>query len=477
MRGLAVVTALLVSGVLLVPSGLAQDTIDNPEVSTPTTLYFHIFDTFNKFVINTQPMDSEFFEVGGANFFTLRDTPVNQAYPILTNQNPSADPVDWDFNTIYGISTAGPVEYDFDENGQPRFHPEPGIAKQVEIDGTVTPVVTLYATLRDVIGGPDFANGMVDYTYRITVREGDDPGRETETLDTGKLIMSGKQTFHVFDTRNCDETWLESGECAQVGAQVNTGLSEQGTGPDGNPIVVPDEDGILEFKIPLTIAQEFIPKKEAFNVRIDGYQGTGTGQFEEDQFSEGYLRYHADPDHLPRLDFNVKNPIYIEFVHPQVAAGTLLIHTGVNSPWGTYDVNLTSIDVELTGPRDVPETSLRRIVTANTHVHGLHDQAAEITYLWKFRDENAPEGDYEIQFSVSNNGQVDADGNVVPESRRTATATAGFVIKGEEAYGIDTEQNVVPSSGVDGEKDTPALGVVPALALLAAALILRRRTA
>ncbi len=448
----------LVAATMFAPHAVGQSTIHNPDESTPTTLYFHIFDTFNKFVINTQPMDAEFFETGGTSFPTLTGTPVNK------------DLGEFDLNTVYGISTAGPVEYEFTENGRPRFHPEPGIAADVFIDESVVPTVTLYATVRDVFGNTDAApNAMVDYTFRIHVREGDDPGRDTETLETGRLLMQGQRTFHVVNAQACDV--VNGGNCR---TDAHGAIEGQADPVTETPFLHPDADGIVEFQIPLEIHHGMIPKADAFNVRIDGYQGTSTGAFEEDQFSKGYLRYFSDPDHLPRLDFNIRNPIFIEFVHPQVAAGSLLIHAGVNSPFGTYDVDTDRIDVSIEGPINVNAADLTPIIAANTHVHGLHDQAAEITYLYKFRQENAPEGEYTIRFSVANKGVPDADGTIRPETVRTATATAGFVLTEQQAFGLDTFGNEVLGSAQE-QVEAPTTGIV-ATGVMALAIAFARRS-
>jgi hypothetical protein len=74
---------------LLVLPAAAAD-VKNPRQSTPTTLYFHLFDTLNAFPVNTQAPDVEFFVVGGSNFPTV----ASQGY---------------DFNTVYGFATPGPV--------------------------------------------------------------------------------------------------------------------------------------------------------------------------------------------------------------------------------------------------------------------------------------------------------------------------------------------------------------------------------
>jgi MYXO-CTERM domain-containing protein len=198
-------------------------------------------------------------------------------------------------------------------------------------------------------------------------------------------------------------------------------------------------------------------------VRIDWYQRDPAGVIiQEDQFAEGYMRLFASPEKQPRLEFNVMNPVYISFIHPQVAAGTLLIHTGVNSPWGTYDVDPANITMTVQGPAQ-PQT-LQQVVAQNQHVHGLHHLDAEITYLWKFRDENAPNGDYTITMQVPN-----LAGNAI------ATGTAGFKIEGKRAFGIADTGEEVPNTAADESSDSPAVGFLAVLALAGAAIAIRRR--
>jgi hypothetical protein len=416
---------------LLVPTAAAQ--LDNPTDSTPTTLYFHIFDTLNKFVINTQPMNAQYFEVGGSNFPTLTGTPVNTAYG-----------VQWDLNTIYGTSTAGPVEYNVNENGKPRFHPERGIAADVIIDENVQPVVKLYVEVRDFVGLTFAPNVLPAYTFEVNMREGDDPGKDA-VYDGGAIIMSGKETYHL-----CGEGFMPGfgNVCSQASLDY--------------PMLVPDESGNIEVLIPLDIAQAKIPKVEAFNIRLDWYQLSEYGATEEDQFASGYMRFNATSDYQPRLEMNIMNPVYVEFLHPQVAAGTLLIHSGVNSPWGTYDVDAANMTVTIDGPSQPQD--LKRVVSQNSHVHGLHDQAAEITYLWKFREEGAENGAYSISISVP---------NVAGTS--SASAVGGFTLEGARAFGVDTEGKEVESSGEENSKESPPAGVFVSLLALAFVAINRRK--
>lgn len=438
---------LLVASLFLVSAPGGQAQIQNPNVSTPTTLYFHIFDTFNKFPINTQMPDVEFFEVGGTSFPTI----ASQGY---------------DFNTIYGYSTAGPVEYDFIENGRPRFHPERGIASDVSIDASVQPTLYFYIDVRDFfstssLGGPiceppapcvdgsaweGAPNALPSFTVRATMREGDDIGAD---LDSGAIIMSGEMTAHIVDGQT---------------VAANDAFAGQ-TGPDGHPVYVPDESGFVEFAIPLQVGQNIIRASEAFNLRIDWFQNPG-GLAEDDEYAEGYMRLGFDADHLPRLEMNINNPVYISFIHPQVAAGQLLIHTGVNSPWGTYDVDAKNISLTVSGP-SAPQT-LQQVVAQNQHVHGLHHLDAEITYLWPFRSEEAANGEYTIRMEVPNQAGTS-----------TAKGQATFIIEGKKTITLDDQgEEIEEVKTDDGNQDSPGAGlllIAPMLAALAA--VIRRRRA
>ncbi len=441
--------ALGLASLLVLAPANAQESIDNPNESTPTTLYFHIFDTFHKFVINTQPMDVEFFELGGTNFPTLTGTPVND----LTGN-------EFDLNTIYGYSTAGPVEYDFIENGRPRFHPERGIASEIAIDPNVDPVAYVYLDVRDVIGTDEGPNYLANFHVRFLMQEGDDPGRSAD-LDAGRDIMEGEVVFDLADGTTDPGGYIlaDSPTPPIPGNDAFTAMG--GTNPiTGNPIYIPDENGIVEVAIPVTILQNYIPKAEAYNIRIDWFQ-TMDGMFDDDQFAEGFFRLAASPEQMPRLEFAITNPVYLSFIHPQVAANTLLIHAGANSPWGTYDLDLNSIELTIEGPTEPKE--LRQVLSSNEHVHGLHDQDAQLTYLWDFREEDAPDGEYTIHMSVSNDAGT-----------ATASGQAKFVIEGDTATGFDADGNVVEPTFND-EVEASAAGLVPGLALLAGAFVALRR--
>ncbi|HUR24838.1 MAG TPA: hypothetical protein VM327_02355 [Candidatus Thermoplasmatota archaeon] len=430
----------------------AQAQAGNPAKSTPTTLYFHIFDTFNLFPINTQAPDVAFFKVGGNNF------------PTIASQG-------FDFNTIRGFATSGPVEYNFIENGQPRFHPERGIAKDVLIDRAVQPVVHLYLNVRDVVGKHGSPNVLPRFTFVFTMREGNVAG-DTKALDASPLIMEGTMTAHVVDGSVCPQDVsvtqlvpspvpLPDPRVPACGVSANGSLPNGTVAPDGFPVLVADGNGTVDFRFPLKLEQDRIPKADAYNVRVDWFQNP-TGQADQDrQFSEGFLRLVSDATHHPRLEMAVLDPVYIEYIHPEVAAGILLIHTCVNSPWGTYDVDVARMTVTVDGPTK-PGT-MPVVTSQNAHNHGLHDKCAEVTYLWRFREEGAKDGDYAIHLGVPN-----LAGSAL------ASSDAGFTIEGKKAFGVDQDHNTVAPSGETSGKKSPAAGIGVAVALLGVALLRRR---
>ncbi|MFO1535700.1 MAG: hypothetical protein ABR586_08555 [Thermoplasmatota archaeon] len=430
-------------------AGPAQAQVKNPNASTPTTLYFHIFDTFNLFPINTQAPNVDFFKFGGTNF------------PSVASQG-------FAFNSIRGYATSGPVEYDFIENGQPRFHPERGIARDVLLDKAVQPVAHLFLNVRDFLGTTIVPNALPSFTFAVTMREGNSVGGGAE-LDATPVIMEGRMSAHVVNLGVClSQLNLSPGSPAPdpivvpaCDSSANGAIPPGTTAPDNLPILTADANGTVEFPVELDIKADKIPKADAYNIRIDWFQNP-TGSADQDrQYSEGFLRLVSDAQHHPRLEMAVLNPVYIEYIHPEVAAGILLIHTCLNSPWGTYDLDVRNVTVSVNGP--TKPVSLPVVTSQNAHNHGLHDKCAEVTYLWRFREEGAQDGTYAIHLSVPNlSGLAKAAGD------------ASFTVEGKKAFGVDQDHKVVAPLDDPAAKKSPAAGLAAGAVLLGVALLRRR---
>ncbi len=409
--------------------------------STPTTLYFHLFDTFTAFPINTQPPKVSFFEVGGTSF------------PTIASQG-------FQFNTVRGFATPGPVEYDFIESGRPRFHFEHGIAAPVQLDRAAGATAYLYLDVRDLTGLGNAPNALPSFTFHVAMREGNDLGNDA-LLDGGALILENSMTAHVVDATACVPDPTTDNLDPLVCQSLNDVLRGQAS-PDGTPILVPDADGVVEFALPLDIASATIPKS-AYNVRVDWWQNP-TGDAQQDgQLAEGFVRLVSDATHHPRIQLSVLNPVYIEYIHPEVAAGILLIHTAVNSPFGTYDVDVRNMTVSVTGPST--PAKLQQVVSQGAHVHNLHDKPAEVTWLWRYREEGAKLGDYKVELKV-------------PNLAGTATIvdSAGFTVQADKAFGVDQNGNVVTNTNAPTDsKSSPAAGILVVAVLAGCALLARRK--
>ena len=446
MRGkhAAALTAVAAMLLFVVPTAQAQANCEHPlacpNVSTPTSLYFHIFDIFNNFPINTQVPHPGFFQVGGTNFPSLVEPNTGQNY---------------DFNTMYGYSTSGPVEYNFIENGQPRFHPERGIANDIRIDDqaatpcgdvVVPACVHIYVSLRDATGGTS-TNFMPKYTFKVEMRELNVLG-DTAALDAAPMIMHGELAYH-----------LASKDFASLNDTVPPG--------DTVHIRTPNADGVIEYAIPMTIEGTKITKSDGYHMHIHWFQDPSPDASHQDQAAEGYMRLVMDEKYHPRLDLSIKNPVYIDFIHPEVAAGILLIHSAENSPWGTYDIDVQNITVDVKdADGNHVDAGLQQVTSQNSHVHNLHNKSAEVTYLWRFRDENAKDGTYTITLKVQNVAHT-----------ATATDTAQFVLEGKKAYGIaQNGETVTPAPDPAGEgKSSPGAGLLVLGTAFGLALAMRRR--
>src|SRR5688572_18584971 len=145
--------AVALAAALLVPAVSAQAPevgIRNPTTPTPTTLYFHI-NGFQDFAINTQKPEDKYSETSGVGLITNSLTCI---------PNPPAGGAPFTENhKYYGYSSPSYVEYNFEENGRPRVHPERGISYDAVIDQG-TPFF-LYWYMTTQTGAPSL-NGPAD---------------------------------------------------------------------------------------------------------------------------------------------------------------------------------------------------------------------------------------------------------------------------------------------------------------------------
>ena len=304
-------------------------------------------------------------------------------------------------------------------------------------------------------------NLLPKFTVRVMMRDGNVIGPDSN-LDSKTPIMHGIET-----------AYLASGPQPPPQNSVPDQTCHNPGQADNQCPVLWAPDGIIEYKIPLTFenpSSPLITKLDAYNVRIDWFQDPTADNSRPDQVAEGYMRLVSDKTHHPRLTMAITNPVYMKYIHPEVAAGILLIHTAENSPWGTYDIDVANMTVSVTGPST--PSDLPVVVSQNSHVHNLHDKDAEVTYLWRFRADDATkeggaakEGDYAIHVTVQNLNHT-----------ATAMGDATFHVDPRSAYGVSDQGTIVTNTITETQgKSSPGASLLVVGVLLLGAVMLRRR--
>jgi uncharacterized protein (TIGR03382 family) len=412
----------------------AQVGIENPDLSTPTTLYFHL-DAQQDFPINTQPPDDRYAKDDSRGLLA----PTTSCIPDPSGQ---IGLVTQSFHTLYGFSTPGYVEYDFQEEGGPRIHPERGLAYDIEIDPGAD--ANLYWYLRTRFAGGDSrlpADAVDDLpvvvpevSVRATIRTGDDVSIGGAAYNAGSLIAQGTSAPML-------------------------------VAPDAsNPHYIPD-DGmhLYEFVVPLAIGAGSIPADEAFNIRVDVFMNIPGCETDPDEsLMLSQVDTHTSPEYRPRLDWSIMNPVAIEYIHPQFIGDQLLIHTAMSSPWGNYDVDETpgGIEVIVAGPSEARSLA-RTAFTQRHHEHGHHFEPVDVTYSWPYKLDGAQRGEYAIEVRARND-----------QGTGMAIGRALFEIGPNTA--VDSDGNPVVQAGGDEAQDSP-LPLLPLVGLVAAAWLARRR--
>lgn len=422
--------AILLIAIAMAPAAHAQG-IDNPDA--PTTLYFHL-SANQDFPINTQPPDDRYASDDSRGLLA----PTTSCVPDPTGQ---LGQLSKSFHTLYGFSTPGYVEYDFQEEGGPRIHPERGLASDVLLDPSSPAKVTWYLET-DFSGGDPRFSGLPtemlpavvpEVVVQATIRTGDDISIGAEAYNKGTLIAQGRSEPLLLAPTDSDHYLPQ-----------------------------PDGTAVYRFDVPLTIEQDTIPADESYNVRIDIMMDVpGCNEDPDAALMSSQVLSFTSPELRPRLEWSVRNPLSIEYIHPQFVGEQLLVHMSFQSPWGNYDVDEApgGIEVTIDGPSEARSLT-RATITQRFHEHGHHFEPVDVTYAWPYKADGAKRGEYTLTVTAWNDQRT-----------ASATGTAGFEIGPNVAY--DDAGNEVASEG-SVTKDSPAVGLILLMGLLAAVLVRRR---
>lgn len=461
-RLLLTVATTALAAMMVAPVASAQDIgIRNPEVSTPTTLYFHLID-FQDFPINTQHPDDRFTASDGIGLAT-------HSLNCLPNPNDVAGQGGAPFvdhQKYYGYSSPSYVEYDFEQDGKPRTHPERGISYDAVMDRSAPFNVYWYmstSTSAPSSGpvNPDVVPVLIpNVIVKATMRASDAISVDDKAYDLGPELAVG-QTIP-----------------ATIGGGQNIGPG--GTGPSPDVTYVGGAPGsgdyLYEFKVPMSISSDVIPRATGYNLRIDMYIDDPSGNCNEDKKLMMQPKIHTSAAFRPRMELAIMDPIRLEYLHPQFVGDDLVIHTSMNSAWGNYDVNEQDpdgISVTVTGPS--PASSLAKAaIVQRTHEHYHHQEAVDITYVWPYKADRAANGLYTVEVKFMNDQRnAEAVGIAQFEIGKGTVIGCGGVQEAAEQLNDDCARQV-QEDGV-AQKESPGVELLGIVGVLAAALFVARR--
>ncbi|MGH2652315.1 MAG: hypothetical protein ACRDHK_14020, partial [Actinomycetota bacterium] len=251
-------------------------------------------------------------------------------------------------------------------------------------------------------------------------------------------------------------------------AQGSTTLDLQST-PGGPPTEITVDMGTPKI--------DTIPKDVSYNLKVEWYQVRENNV----EFMSKDWALRTGTAYPNRMVWTITNPIRVNYIHPQfIGDRKLVIHAAFNSPFGNYDVDVDQANpqklneaLKVIGPSGAevkPKNLQGPIIVQKSWIHNHHFEPVLATWVWDYRDDGAPPGDYRVQLAVKN-----LQGSAV------AAKTGGFAVLegGKAGEAISSAgQTIGPQSADDdgdGGKGLPLSPVLLPVALGIAALGLVRR--
>lgn len=429
---------------LLLPVAAAQPGLDNPDEPTAATLWVHL-EHFQDAPINTQEPPSWYVSSNDLGIIQHSQGCV---------ENPVGGTVLTDTqHTRYGYVSPGPVEYDTEGL---RYYNDRGLGYDLVIEPDSTPVVhwslqTQWTTGAENALLAEAAPVVPNVSVRATLREGDQISVGQVEYNTGHLIATGTSepaTLHP----------LLLGDHPHVTHAAVDGAQ------------------IYDFTIPLDLESNVVVADEGLNLRIDVFMDNPfcNEPGADEYIMPDFVRDYSGPDHRPRIDLSVMNPLRIESMGAQIIGDDVLVHTSVASVWGRYDIMSWDNErapptAKVTGPGITDfELELVEEGEAYTHSHMATDYAGATPFAWLWSDavSQAQAGDHTVEVRIENDqGSAAARGVGIFD---VGEGTASF---------CKLENNVsmcTSAADIADNSNTPGAGLL-LLPLLLAAVALRRR--
>lgn len=475
----AIATIVLLAGAFFAPTATAQTA---EETTSMVTFYGHVFGHTRA---SPQPMNTQFprgeadYSIGAtAHYCGLPGT--------ATCEDDTTNEV-WLYTTAGFVQVKERTQFAYD-----KLHNERGLTKDTYLDMSKDVTATFYMSadmhgwllLFSDPGAPkDFPWPVPGWNW--------DPGYLAQwqieaTVYTGILGEHGGAATEAPDIA----TAFAEGKLVPLATGVSEPQDVQGLEAAGSPTV-------WKFDINLGPPQrEVIKKEESYVVRYQwwGVKPDGTRAIypELDTWNVNAGEFYA-----PTVTLPVKGAFNVELVIPQFVYDKLVILAIMNTPWGSYDVDQDSIELEILDKdnRVLEPRHLVRLADFSV-AHDGHYKPVNLTYVWDHKADSLAPGTYTVKVTASN-FQGSASASCEAKFTVLAGGAPGDIVVGEcgtrtisdDQLGAIKEGSQSDAQGTRAAADLPlpvvlhSAGATPvaappvgllALAALAAALLARR---
>jgi hypothetical protein len=345
---------------------------------------------------------------------------------------PDCQEASW--NKLALFSTAGFVDVtspaEFEQKGSyAQLHNERGQSKDVLLDTSGEVKTTLYGAWDShgwaVRAGNAYGTNCIGphapgvpclYPYW-----GWDPGVYED------VVMEATMYHADLGSRTNSSTAPPIQEAIDNDAEV---VAEAQWGPDQVINGLPDYPNAFRWDLNLGAPQvEEIPRSNDFFVVFDTFQETNG----ENRCVDCPMRWWSGEFFPPSFQMPVENAFTVERAIPNFANGQLAMLGILNSPWGSYDVDQSSIELDVEGPRgSVTPVNIEQYSDFST-AHGGHYDPVNVTWIWDYRADDAQPGEYEVTISAENF-----------QNSAKASCTASFTLEqdGEKIVPGEVEEGV-----------------------------------
>jgi hypothetical protein len=391
----AALTLVAVAGVATAQDGGSGGTDD-------VTFYGHVFGHGLPApqASNTEaPIGEDNYGFGTFEWCTPAGSASN-ANPMVVSQDACPES-EWNqialFSTAGFVDVSSPTEFD-QEGGYALLHNERGQTKDIKLDTAGSVTATVYGTVdyHSWFSGGQAYGTSCTYAHPPNVPcvypyWGWDVGVQPNFVVEATLYQAdlGERT--------------NSSQAPPVQEAIENGDAEivaQGTwGPDTAMTGLPNSPKAMQFDIDLGQPQtDTISKENDFFTTYRVYSESPAGEVGVHSF-----RWWSGEFFPPSYTLPVENAFAVERSIPNFANGQLALLGIINTPWGSYDVDQDSVDIEIEGPSGstVNPQSLERYADFSV-AHGGHYDPVNVTWIWDYRKDDASPGQYTVTISASN---------------------------------------------------------------------------